>query len=167
MTYQTDEVLALLTRAPAPVDAVTTQSRARILPLPGTLAELLLGCPVELVFSNEERRHCQRRRDLTGWAGRLAAKLAVAELIDVPNHGSLDRCLREHIDVGLAAIEILPDRTTCTDGPGCPKQHPPQVRFGQRFAGIDAAHFQLSISHTRSRAIALCVRSVERSVLVP
>lgn len=163
MTDQLNDVLALLVGAPAPVDAITTESRARMLRLPATLDELLLGCPVELVFSNEERRHCLRRRDLTGWGGRLAAKLAVAELIDVPH----DRSLQDHTDAGLAAIEILPDREACTDGPGCVKQHPPHVRFGARFAGIRAAEFQISISHTRSRAVALCVRTVERSVQVP
>jgi phosphopantetheinyl transferase (holo-ACP synthase) len=163
MTDQLSEVLALLAGAPAPADTVVTRSRARALQLPGTYAELLLGCPVGLVFSNEERRHCMRRGDLTGWAGRLAAKLAVAELIDVP----ADRALADHADAGLAAIEILPDRTACTEGPGCLSQHPPHVRFGERFRHVPDGQFQVSISHTRSRAIALCVRTVERSVSVP
>ncbi len=160
MTELKGELEALL-GGETPLARVSSSSRARVLVLPasGSLAELLHGCPTALVYSNEEQRHCGVRRDLTGWAGRLAAKLAVADLLGLDAEPELARGEIR----GLAEIQILPQRQGfCTEGPGCLKPHPPQVRLAGRAAALagDGA-IQVSISHTRARAIALAVRLQE------
>jgi phosphopantetheinyl transferase (holo-ACP synthase) len=167
--------LEALLRGETLLTRVDSTSRARMLVLPasGSLAELLHGCPPGLVYSNEEQRHCGRRRDLTGWAGRLAAKLAVADVLGL----DADAAFELGEDAGLADIQILPQRQGfCTEGPGCLKPHPPQVRLAGRAAACltpppglhsDGGTVQVSISHTRVRAIALAVRLFERSVETP
>ncbi|MFI7585842.1 hypothetical protein ACIB24_02060 [Spongisporangium articulatum] len=128
-----------------------------------SLGDLLHGCPTGLVFSNAEQRLCGMRDDLTGWAGRLAAKLAVATLLDLEPVAAL----RERRDIGLAHLEVLPDRGDCPDGPGCLGPHPPALHLGSpAFAGVEG-RWQLSISHTRSRAMALVARYSEGTVNLP
>jgi hypothetical protein len=150
--------------AVAPV-AVAAASRVVHLPPGGDLAGLLRGCPVALVYSRAEQRYCALRQDLTGWGGRLAAKLAVADLLGIDADGAL----ATGRDVGLPLIEIVPAPSVpCPDGAGCTKPHPPDVRF--RFDGSEGfgitrredESVKVSISHTQAMAIALavCVNSV-------
>ena len=111
------------------------------------------------MFSNAEQRLSGARSDLTAWAGRLAVKLAVADLLGI----DAAEAIRQQFDVGLAQLEVLPGRGACPDGPGCPGPHPPALHLGPRFLQ-DAGRWQVSISHTRSCAMALVIRYSERSV---
>jgi holo-[acyl-carrier protein] synthase len=146
---------------------VTAASRAVRLPAaPGSLnrddllRDLLRGCPPELVYSRAEMRLCGARPGPTGWGGRLAAKLAVADLFDVDAEAALDA----RRDVGLRFLEILPAPCVpCPDGAGCTRPHPPDVRFGEGF-GItrrEDESVKVSISHTTELAVALAVRVTE------
>jgi hypothetical protein len=137
---------------------VTAASRVVRLPPGGTRADLLRGCPPALVYSRAEQRYCGRRGDLTGWGGRLAAKLAVADLLGL----DADAALEARRDAGLWLIEILPSPSVpCPDGDGCTKPHPPDVRFGEGFGLTrrEDEDVKVSISHTRGMAVALAVRS--------
>ena len=128
-------------RAPAGVAAAS-----RVVHLPSNRADLLRGCPPALVYSRAEQRYCALRRDLTGWGGRLAAKLAVADLLGI----DADAALEARRDAGLHLIEILPSPSVpCPDGDGCTKPHPPDVRFGAALGisreddkreGVDQSH---------------------------
>jgi phosphopantetheinyl transferase (holo-ACP synthase) len=164
---EVDAQLEALLWGGSPIARTDTTSRARkvLIPSSGALSDLLHGCPPALVYSNEEQRHCQRRRDLTGWAGRLAAKLAVADVLGL----DAARKLLAGADAGLHEIQILPQRQGfCLEGPGCLKSHPPQVRLAGAAASIaGGGAIQVSISHTRVRAIALATRLGERSVETP
>lgn len=147
---------------------VTAASRAVRLPAPGgglktddLLRELLHGCPPELVYSRAEVRLCAARPGPTGWGGRLAAKLAVADLFGVDGAAALT----ERRDVGLRFVEILPAPSVpCPDGAGCTKPHPPDVRLSTGFTprGEDGS-VKVSISHTTELAVALAVRVTEEA----
>lgn len=139
---------------------MTAGSRALSLPASGQLSDLLSGCAKNLVFSNAEQRLCHRRNDLTGWAGRLAAKLAVCDLLGV----NAWQAVEEHRDIGLSELEILPEpHGLCGNSASCFKPHPPQVLLGQRWAALAPSDVQLnvSISHTNRVAVALAVASGE------
>jgi hypothetical protein len=144
---------------------------SRVVHLPSSRAELLRGCPPALVYSRAEQRYCALRRDLTGWGGRLAAKLAVADLLGI----DADAALEARRDAGLHLIEIVPSPSVpCPDGDGCTKPHPPDVRFlseastGSGFTRREDESVKVSISHTRDLAVALAVslprRQPERTV---
>jgi phosphopantetheinyl transferase (holo-ACP synthase) len=142
-------------RAPARLAA---SSRVVHLPAGGSRADLLRGCPPALVYTRAEQRYCDRRQDLTGWAGRLAAKLAVADLFGI----DADAALEARRDVGLQFVEILPSPSVpCPDGAGCTKPHPPDVRFlsesseGFGITRREDESVKVSISHTRRMALAL------------
>jgi phosphopantetheinyl transferase (holo-ACP synthase) len=137
---------------------VASRSRALDLPESQRLGDLLSGCPAKLVFSNAEQRLCHRRKDLTGWGGRLAAKLAVCDLLSV----AAASALAEHRDIGLSQLEILPEpHGLCGQSASCFKPHPPQVRLGPRWTAIvpPESFLSVSISHTSRLAIALAVVS--------
>jgi hypothetical protein len=140
--------------APARIAAA---SRVVHLPASGSRADLLRGCPPAFVYSRAEQRYCGLRLDLTGWAGRLAAKLAVADLLGIDADAALDA----RRDAGLWLIEIMPSPSVpCPDGDGCTKPHPPDVRFGEGF-GISRREdesVKVSISHTKELAVALALR---------
>ena len=124
----------------------------------GGLIELRLGVakvspaglnPAELtaLFSPLERAHSGGQR-LDGFAGRLAAKHAVADVLDqCPPHPGL---LRE--------IQILPaPRLACRDPVRCARGHPPAVGFepgsgAARRAGL--IWIDVSISHDAGHAFA-------------
>ena len=148
-------------------EGVTAASRAVRLPAATgslnseeLLRELLRGCPPELVYSRAEVRLCATRPGPTGWGGRLAAKLAVADLFGV----DADEALDARRDVGLRFVEILPAPSVpCPDGAGCTKPHPPDVRFGAGFPRGEDESVKVSISHTTELAVALAVRVTEGS----
>lgn len=102
------------------------------------------------VFTARERRLCVAGRGLEGWAGRLAAKRAVARVLD---RGA-------GVRVRLADIEIVPRATAlCTDPDRCPKGHPPSVRLhgaASHHVGWAGA-VEISISHTRTVAVGLAL----------
>jgi len=148
-------------------EGVTAASRAVRLPAAGgslsrddLLRELLRGCPPELVYSRAEVRLCATRPGPTGWGGRLAAKLAVADLFGIDGVAALE----ERRDAGLRFVEILPAPSVpCPDGAGCTKPHPPEVRFGAGFTRGEDESVNVSISHTTELAVALAVRVTEGS----
>ena len=155
--------------------AAGVAAASRVVHLPSSRAELLRGCPPALVYSRAEQRYCALRRDLTGWGGRLAAKLAVADLLGI----DADAALEARRDAGLHLIEIVPSPSVPgPDGDGCTKPHPPDVRFLSDSSPGSPAGFgvtrredesvKVSISHTRDLAVALAVslphRQTERTV---
>jgi hypothetical protein len=86
------------------------------LPPGGGRSDLLRGCPAAFVYSRAEQRYCGLRLGLTSWGGRLAAKLAVAELLGIDGEAALEA----RRDVGLRLVEILPaPAVPCPGGAGC------------------------------------------------
>jgi len=133
--------------------------RCVLLPVPGSgrLADLLGHCRVELVFTAAERRLSRRRGDLSSWAGRLAAKLAVLELFG----RSTDSALVGGLDLGWTSIEVLPSGPgQCADPLECRGTHRPEVFLRgsmARWLGPDE-RLAVSISHTDTLAAALVAR---------
>lgn len=102
------------------------------------------------VFTVRERRLCAAGRGLEGWAGRLAAKRAVARLLDRGAGGP----------VLLGDIEIVPRATAlCADPDRCPAGHPPSVRLhGEAVHRLGReCTVGVSISHTRRAAVGLAL----------
>jgi phosphopantetheinyl transferase (holo-ACP synthase) len=126
--------------------SATGSSAAVVVQVPssGALRDLLGGTSWADVYSPAEARRCSARPGLSGWAGRLAAKRAVAQLL-----GHVDR---------FADIEILPDPRGCPD-PACTRPHPPALRLAPALtAGLRPdEQMRVSISHTRQLAVALAV----------
>jgi hypothetical protein len=135
--------------------------RAVRLPPGGGRSDLLRGCPAAFVYSRAEQRYCGLRPGLTSWGGRLAAKLAVADLLGIDGEAALEA----RRDVGLRLVEILPAPSVpCADGAGCTRPHPPDVRFLEGF-GVSCREdesVKVSISHTPGLAVALAVRHTHR-----
>jgi phosphopantetheinyl transferase (holo-ACP synthase) len=102
------------------------------------------------VFTVRERREARAGRGLESWAGRLAAKHAVA------------RAVGRAPDVGPAtirAIEILPDRSNCSAGGRCASPHRPIVARAPGAATRgEVVPIGVSISHLRSIAVAVAIR---------
>lgn len=102
------------------------------------------------VFTRRERRLCAAGRGLESWAGRLAAKRAVARVLD----RGADGC------VPLGDIEIVPRPSAlCRDPDRCPAGHPPSVRLhGVAAQRVPLGHtVEVSISHTRTVAVGLAM----------
>ena len=112
----------------------------------GSPSAAALVAPRQLddVFTARERRFCRRSSTLASWAGRYAAKLAVAEL------------LGDDAPASLAGIEILPARDgTCTDPRRCAMGHPPAVHLETPASDAPIA---VSISHDGGIAVAIACR---------
>lgn len=125
-------------------------SSTRVVPIPasGRLGDLLDGRRPGEIFTPAEQRLCADRADLTGWAGRLAAKLAVMDLL-AGGSGPTTAALQ---------VQILPDRGRCPGEP-CHRSHPPAVHLSHRAQpALPAGHeLRLSIAHTRRTAVATAV----------
>jgi holo-[acyl-carrier protein] synthase len=115
-----------------------------------TAPQQLLGpLPVETVFTRAERLRSGGGRTLQHWAGRLAAKYAVLQLLDVPADAE-----------ALGAVEVLPELTPlCARNAACLHGHPPGVRLGAALAGRagDDARVRVSVSHTADVAVAVAL----------
>lgn len=92
------------------------------------------------VFTPDERRHCGARRDLSSWAGRWAAKLALAQLYAATGAVPGD-------------FEVLPSRRDCPRTGPCDDGHPPQVRMLR--PELSGERVTLSISHDGGTAVAV------------
>ncbi|HEX6470712.1 MAG TPA: hypothetical protein VF069_16550 [Streptosporangiaceae bacterium] len=115
------------------------------------IAALASGGRLAGVFDPVERAHSGRHKDLTGFAGRLAAKYAVADLLGLPADD----------DDLLKGIQILPSpRNACRDPARCERGHPPTVRFRSDHSGLDTPDrvrllwIDVSIAHETDRAVA-------------
>lgn len=96
-----------------------------------------------VVFSPRERAFSARRPGLASWAGRLAAKRAVADVLGLD---SADPQV-------LALIEILPrTRRVCDDPRRCADGHPPAAVLGEALGRDD--HVEVSIAHDAGLAFA-------------
>jgi holo-[acyl-carrier protein] synthase len=147
-----------MTRVPTTTGLV--RQRCVLVPIPATamLRDLLLGCPADLVFTAPERRRNARAHTLAPWAGRLAAKLAVLDLLGVRTESAL----AQGADLGWTSIEILPSPDGLCDAPDrCRRPHRPAVTLLAPTARLLGPHDRLavSISHTRTMAVALAVRT--------
>lgn len=101
------------------------------------------------VFTGRERRLSAAGRGLEGWAGRLAAKRAVADVLDRGAGGCA---------VPLGAIEIVPRATAlCADVDRCPAGHPPSVRLLGPAGPHLGAHRRVDVSITHTRTVAVAV----------
>jgi phosphopantetheinyl transferase (holo-ACP synthase) len=128
--------------------AVSARSAVVDVSVVSSLDELLGGRPVDEVFSQRERRLLAGERRLFRWAGRLAAKLAVLELL---GEVSLDGVPPLH------QIEIVPERAgRCFDPGRCARGHRPIVELP---AGAGDGRLDVSISHERDVAVALAIRT--------
>jgi holo-[acyl-carrier protein] synthase len=118
------------------------------------------------VFTPVERAHSGGRHSLQGFAGRLAAKYAVADVLGQCWQG---RCWHGECRPGpglheqglLRAIQIVPaPRLPCRDPAMCQRGHPPTVRFepGSGIAGsAGLLWIDVSISHERQQAFAVAL----------
>lgn len=93
-----------------------------------------------------ERRVLGAATRADGWAGRLAAKRAVCDLLGIPHDV-------EH----LRSIEVLPRAEgVCTDAARCRRGHPPTVALRGVVADIAGGrHVLISISHDRGDGFAV------------
>lgn len=96
------------------------------------------------VFSREERMHCAALPGLSRWAGRYAAKLALARLYS-------------HLGAQPKDFEILPSRSLCPRQGPCDAGHPPVVAL--RRPGLGHVDPSISISHDGGTAVAVAVVS--------
>lgn len=94
------------------------------------------------VFSREERMHCAALPGLSRWAGRYAAKLALARLF-------------AHLGAQPSDFEILPSRSLCPRQGPCDAGHPPVVALRRR--GLGPVEASISISHDGGTAVAVAV----------
>jgi phosphopantetheinyl transferase (holo-ACP synthase) len=100
----------------------------------------------EAVFTPDERRHCGE--SVERFAGRLAAKLALRDLLALSSSGS------------LADIAIVAGRHS-GDEP-CRGMHRPEVALvGGAAMASGGRSIALSITHVPSLAIAVCVMADE------
>lgn len=116
------------------------------------VTELCGGSGPAAVFTPLERAYSGARSGLSGWAGRLAAKRAIADLLQ--------------FDTGdpeiLLQIEILPAaRLACRSPLLCERGHPPSARLPADFitrlcamTGDEMAGFDVSVSHDSGVAFA-------------
>ena len=103
------------------------------------------------VFSPMERAHSAKHRNLDGFAGRLAAKRAIADVLDLPkdDYGSLRN------------IQIVPaPRNDCGNAAHCEQGHPPTVRFDRTPARLN--WIDVSITHEAGLAFAASLAIVLR-----
>jgi phosphopantetheinyl transferase (holo-ACP synthase) len=137
---------------PPPVRGFTA-SRAIVIAVSAatSLATILDGRPVTEVFSPRERLH--RARSIVSWAGRLAAKRAVLELLAPAGVGA----------DALMAVEILPspDGLCGRNVDRCTRPHRPQVRLAPPVAASlrPDERIDVSISHTDRVVVALAART--------
>ncbi|MFI7679281.1 phosphopantetheinyl transferase [Actinophytocola sp. NPDC049390] len=106
---------------------------------------------METVFTRAERLRSGGGRTLQHWAGRLAAKYAVLQLLDVPADAP-----------ALGAVEVLPEVTSlCARNAACLHGHPPGVRLGAELAGRagDDTRVRVSVSHNADLAVAVALAS--------
>jgi phosphopantetheinyl transferase (holo-ACP synthase) len=129
-------------------------------PSAGSVADLLCGGSAGRVFTARERRHALRHGSLATWAGRLAAKAAVLDLLGIPMPGDL---VPPPDGLPWTAVEILPDRYgLCAAPEACLRSHRPAVTLHEPVAALLGAHgcLVVSISHSEGTAVALAVRTV-------
>lgn len=129
-------------------------------PSAGSVADLLRGGPPGRVFTARERRHGLRHGSLATWAGRLAAKAAVLDLLGVPMPSDP---VPPPEGPPWTAVEILPDRHgLCAAPEACARPHRPVVTLHEPVAALLGAHgcLVVSISHSEGTALALAVRTV-------
>ena len=132
---------------PGGADArVATATIVVRIPASGAVADLLGGRAYREVFTSQEARRCSARTGLTGWAGRYAAKLAVARLLATDE---------------LTGIEILPDSSRCHDT-NCTASHPPAVYLAAGPAARLGAADSVSVTITHTRRLAVAVAVVSR-----
>lgn len=114
-------------------------------------AALVAPMPVERVFTRAERLHSGKGRTLQHWAGRLAAKYAVLQLLTV-----------QADERSLGEVEILPRPSPiCGRGAACLNGHPPAVQLrGTLWTRVrPERRVGVSISHAASLAVAVALES--------
>jgi holo-[acyl-carrier protein] synthase len=111
-------------------------------------AATLDGWDLRDIFTLRERRYLSGTRKVQSWAGRLAAKYAVADALDVD---------RRRPEV-LRAIEIVPHlRRPCSDPYLCRLGHPLTADIGLSRVGVEhrgVVRAVVSISHDDGVAFA-------------
>ena len=122
-----------------PTDRVA--SAAVLLPADGSIRSLVAPLEPDVVFTAAERRDCAASMERL--AGRLAAKLAIRDLLDLPASGP------------LTELAVVPGRHEA-DGP-CRGMHRPEVVLTGAAAVVGRGRqIVVSISHVRTLAIAIC-----------
>jgi holo-[acyl-carrier protein] synthase len=113
--------------------------------------QLIDGMDLHEVFTRGERIRSGAGRSIQHWAGRLAAKRAVLDLLGVTADA-----------VHLGQVEVLPRPTAlCDRSARCRHGHPPAVRLHSaliervRHRGIE--QIRLSITHAADTALAVAL----------
>lgn len=113
--------------------------------------QLIGGMDLHEVYTRAERIRSGAGRGLRHWAGRLAAKRAVLDLLGVAADAA-----------ALGRAEVLPRPTAlCDRSARCQHGHPPAVRLRGALAdrarqrGID--QIRLSVTHTADTALAVAL----------
>jgi phosphopantetheinyl transferase (holo-ACP synthase) len=124
------------------------------LPRGGSVEDLVSPRSVAAVFTLAEYRASAAGRSLESWGGRFAAKLAVAEVLDLD-------LAEPHI---LSRIEVLPKGGgRCTDGRRCALGHPPAVAVtGNAAEALRSTNACLEVSIAHERALAVAVALLKR-----
>lgn len=113
--------------------------------------QLLGAMDLPEVFTRGERIRSGAGRSLQHWAGRLAAKRAVLDLLGVTADA-----------VHLGQVEVLPRPTAlCDRSARCRHGHPPAVRLNGALTGRvrrrRIEQIRLSITHTADTALAVAL----------
>jgi len=140
---------------------MTTSQRCIVVPFPPawSVTDLLCGGPPGRVFTARERRHGLRSGSLATWAGRLAAKVAVLDLLGVPMPADPVPPVE---GPPWTAVEILPDRYgLCAPPESCARSHRPVVTLHEPVVVLLGAHecLAVSIGHSDATAVAVAVRT--------
>ena len=146
------------------VCAVQICQRCALVPFSAATSadDLLGGRPVHEVFTAAERRYNSRTRSLATVAGRIAAKSAILDLLELSFGVGGSRGSGMSADTPWNRIEILPGRHgVCADPEACHGPHRPVITLHAPLTGLLTAgeHLTVSISHSAAFAVALAVRA--------
>jgi len=109
-----------------------------------TVDDLISPVAVDDVFTAREQRFARAGRGFESWAGRLAAKRAVASVLERTVDGTR-----------LVDIEIVPSHVHCPTKGACSRGHPPDVVLHGRTGIRHPSGSVVTISHAPELAIAV------------
>ena len=121
----------------------------------GSVDALVAPAAVDAVFTEAERRHCAASSSLARWAGRLAAKRAVLDVLGLDGLDGLDPS-----HAVLRDVEVVPGGHEGQALPHlCELGHRPVARLSgaaqEACARLGVSGVDVSISHDGGLAVAL------------